>query len=377
MIRVLIADDQPLVRRGLSLILAPHPDIEVVGEAGDGAEAVTLAQELHPDVVAMDIRMPVMDGVRATGELALVRPGCRVLALSTFDMDEYVVAALRAGCLRLPVQGRLARGADRRRPHRPHRTGEAAVAPRLLTRLISTYVRTAAREPRPAPAAPPDSPRASWRSGGCSPPDSTTPRSPRNWTSASPPSRTTSLASSASCASATGRRRSSRRTSRVWSTPNAGADLPHDRRAAQGDQHVARARRRQAHHTSQPFPDQPAAAMARTHAAAPNTSSSPCRPHRDTQPLVSPSAHSAPSSSTRKANNRVSQALRGPLAAVPTPSTTTSEDSAPAASRDSSPLSDRSRYWSFRSSPEAWWAHHRVPPEAEGCVQPTPRLGKR
>lgn len=97
MIRVLIADDQPLVRRGLSLILAPHPDIEVVGEAGDGAEAVTLAQELHPDVVAMDIRMPVMDGVRATGELALVRPGCRVLALSTFDMDEYVVAALRAG----------------------------------------------------------------------------------------------------------------------------------------------------------------------------------------------------------------------------------------------------------------------------------------
>ncbi|MFJ8209585.1 response regulator [Streptomyces sp. NPDC096033] len=152
MIRVLIADDQPLVRRGLSLILAPHPDVEVVGEAGDGAEAVALARELHPDVVVMDIRMPVLDGVRATAELASARPGSRVLALSTFDMDEYVVAALRAG-----AYGFLPKDVSPEEliaAVRTVHTGEAAVAPRLLTRLISTYVRATAREPRPAQAAP-------------------------------------------------------------------------------------------------------------------------------------------------------------------------------------------------------------------------------
>ncbi|MEW1639720.1 response regulator transcription factor [Streptomyces sp. NPDC093801] len=152
MIRVLIADDQPLVRRGLSLILAPHPDVEVVGEAGDGAEAVALAGRMHPDVVVMDIRMPVLDGVRATGELARTHPGSRVLALSTFDMDEYVVAALRAG-----AYGFLPKDVSPEEliaAVRTVHTGEAAVAPRLLTRLISTYVRAAAREPRPAPADP-------------------------------------------------------------------------------------------------------------------------------------------------------------------------------------------------------------------------------
>ncbi|MFJ6723016.1 response regulator transcription factor, partial [Streptomyces sp. NPDC091259] len=78
MIRVLIADDQPLVRRGLTLIMAPEPDVEVVGEAGDGAEAVALVRVLAPDVVVMDIRMPVLDGVAATAELARTAPGSRV-----------------------------------------------------------------------------------------------------------------------------------------------------------------------------------------------------------------------------------------------------------------------------------------------------------
>ncbi|WP_329316785.1 response regulator transcription factor (plasmid) [Streptomyces sp. NBC_01278] len=147
-IRVLIADDQPLVRRGLSLILSPDPAFEVIGEAENGAQAVNLARQLRPDVVVMDIRMPVLDGVGATAELAATLPGCRVLALSTFDLDEYVVGALRAG-----ASGFLPKdsspedlGAAIRTVH----AGEAAVAPRLLTRLISTYVR-APHAPRPTP----------------------------------------------------------------------------------------------------------------------------------------------------------------------------------------------------------------------------------
>ncbi|WP_449341469.1 response regulator [Streptomyces canarius] len=114
-IRVLIADDQPLVRRGLSLILSPDPAFEVVGEAEDGAQAVMLAQRLSPDVVVMDIRMPVLDGVGATEELARTLPGCRVLALSTFDMDEYVVAE---GPVRgHGVHGKLPPGTEPGRAH--------------------------------------------------------------------------------------------------------------------------------------------------------------------------------------------------------------------------------------------------------------------
>ncbi|MFE7116250.1 response regulator [Streptomyces sp. NPDC057654] len=148
-IKVLIVDDQPLVRRGLSLILSPDPAFEVVGEAEDGAQAVALARRLHPDVVVMDVRMPVLDGVGATEQLAAAEPGCRVLALSTFDLDEYVVGALRAGAYGfLPKDSSPEDlGAAIRTVH----AGEAAVAPRLLTRLISAYVR-APREARRAPA---------------------------------------------------------------------------------------------------------------------------------------------------------------------------------------------------------------------------------
>ncbi|MGW6919514.1 response regulator transcription factor [Kitasatospora sp. NPDC054939] len=145
-IKVLIVDDQPLVRRGLSLILSPDPSFEVVGEAENGEQAVARARLLRPDVVVMDIRMPVLDGVGATEELARSLPACRVLALSTFDMDEYVVAALRAG-----AHGFLPKDVspeDLAAAIRTVHTGEAAVAPRLLTRLISTYVRAA---PQPAP----------------------------------------------------------------------------------------------------------------------------------------------------------------------------------------------------------------------------------
>jgi DNA-binding NarL/FixJ family response regulator len=96
MIRVLLADDQGLVRAGFRMILRAEPDIEVVGEAGDGAEAVTRAGETSPDVVLMDIRMPGVDGVEATRRIA-VTDGPRVLVLTTFDLDEYVYEALRAG----------------------------------------------------------------------------------------------------------------------------------------------------------------------------------------------------------------------------------------------------------------------------------------
>ncbi|MFJ5925530.1 response regulator [Kitasatospora sp. NPDC092948] len=146
-IRVLVADDQPLVRRGLTLILAPNPSFEVVGEAENGEQAVDLAHRLRPDVVVMDLRMPVLDGVAATEQLARTLPDCRVLALSTFDLDEYVVAALRAG-----AHGFLPKDVspeDLAAAIRTVHAGDAVVAPRLLTRLIATHVRA----PQPAPAA--------------------------------------------------------------------------------------------------------------------------------------------------------------------------------------------------------------------------------
>lgn len=150
-IRVLIADDQPLVRRGLALILTPDPAIDVVAEADDGQRAFELAHRHRPHVVVMDIRMPVLDGVQATERLTRELPACRVLALSTFDMDEYVVAALRAGaCGFLPKD---VSPEELLAAVRTVHSGEAAVAPRLLTRLISTYV-TAPRRPQPPSSEP-------------------------------------------------------------------------------------------------------------------------------------------------------------------------------------------------------------------------------
>ncbi|MEI7779480.1 MAG: response regulator transcription factor [Actinomycetes bacterium] len=97
MIRVLVADDQELVREGLALIIGAQPDIEVVGEAADGVDAVAMAKTLRPDVVLMDIRMPKIDGIDATRLVLAAVPDCHVLVLTTFDLDEAVIAALRAG----------------------------------------------------------------------------------------------------------------------------------------------------------------------------------------------------------------------------------------------------------------------------------------
>ncbi|TDD11277.1 response regulator [Nonomuraea diastatica] len=141
MIKVLLADDHELVRVGFKLMLDAQPDMGVVGEAGDGARAVDLCRRLRPDVVLMDLHMPGLDGVRATELITSELPEVRVLALSTFDLDENVVAALRAGAggfLPKDVSPEeLIEGV--RVVHR----GESAVAPRLLTRLIGTFVRAA------------------------------------------------------------------------------------------------------------------------------------------------------------------------------------------------------------------------------------------
>ena len=94
---MLIADDQALVRSGFRLILETRPDMEVVGEAADGEEAVHLALELEPDVILMDIRMPVVDGIEATRQIVAADSPARILVLTTFDLDEYVHAAIRAG----------------------------------------------------------------------------------------------------------------------------------------------------------------------------------------------------------------------------------------------------------------------------------------
>ena len=140
-IRTLIADDQQLVRAGLSLILRPHPDIEVVGEATDGHEALALAHRLRPDVILMDIRMPGVDGLEAT-RCVLADPALaatRVLILTTFDLDGYVYDALRAG-----ASGFMLKDAPPERLADAIRTvaaGDALLAPSITRRLIEGFLR--------------------------------------------------------------------------------------------------------------------------------------------------------------------------------------------------------------------------------------------
>ena len=153
-IRVLVADDQDLVRTGLRLILGTLDGIEVVGEARDGQEAVRLAHELRPDVCLMDIQMPVVDGVEATRRLA--GPGVKdppaVVVITTFDLDEYVHGALRAGATGFLLKdagpellGEAIRAATR---------GDSLIPPSITRRLLSSFARTGRADPPTTPIDP-------------------------------------------------------------------------------------------------------------------------------------------------------------------------------------------------------------------------------
>lgn len=147
MIRVLLADDQALVRAGFRMILRAEPGIEVAGEAADGAEAVALAADFAPDIVLMDVRMPVMDGIEATRRIVDSDGPPRVLVLTTFDLDEYVYEALRAGAsgflLKDAPEEQLVAGI------RIVASGGSLFAPAVTRRLIERFAGTHLRKPPP------------------------------------------------------------------------------------------------------------------------------------------------------------------------------------------------------------------------------------
>ncbi|HEU4346725.1 MAG TPA: response regulator transcription factor [Actinoplanes sp.] len=150
MIKVLIADDQAMVRQGFGALLAAQPDLLVVGDAADGAAAVAESRRLDPDVVLMDVRMPVLDGLEATRRLLGGRPdrGPRVLILTTFDLDDYVYEALRAGASGFLLKD--APAADLVHAVRVVAAGEALLAPTVTRRLIAEFAaRPHTDRPRP------------------------------------------------------------------------------------------------------------------------------------------------------------------------------------------------------------------------------------
>jgi DNA-binding NarL/FixJ family response regulator len=147
-ISVLLADDQPLLRMGFRLILEGEDDFHIVGEASDGAEAVRLVRELNPDVVLMDVRMPVLDGIEATSAITASGSWARIIILTTFDVDEYAFAGLQAGASAFLLKD--VAPSELIHAVRVVASGDAVVAPRVTQRLLETYVRGTAR---PAPAA--------------------------------------------------------------------------------------------------------------------------------------------------------------------------------------------------------------------------------
>jgi DNA-binding NarL/FixJ family response regulator len=138
-IRVLLVDDQALFREGLHTLLSVYPELEIVGEAANGQEALQQAESLHPDVVLMDLRMPVLDGVTATRRLKEIRPSCRVIILTTFDDDEYVFDGLRAGAV-----GYLRKDVSSEKLVEAIRTtarGDSFLQPNIAAKLVAEFAR--------------------------------------------------------------------------------------------------------------------------------------------------------------------------------------------------------------------------------------------
>ncbi|MBC7292124.1 MAG: response regulator transcription factor, partial [Actinotalea sp.] len=144
-VRVLLVDDQALLRMGFALVLDAEDDLEVVGEAADGAAALRQVAALRPDVVLMDVRMPGMNGIEATERVVAEHPSTRVLVLTTFDLDEYAFAALRAGAAGFLLKD--ARPAELVAAIRAVASGDAVVSPRVTRRMLEMFADRLPAEP--------------------------------------------------------------------------------------------------------------------------------------------------------------------------------------------------------------------------------------
>ncbi|MGD8751869.1 MAG: response regulator transcription factor, partial [Anaerolineales bacterium] len=144
-IRVLLVDDQALFREGLETLLSVHEDIQVVGQAGNGQEALEVATKVHPDVVLMDVRMPVLDGVRATRLLKEALPQCRVIVLTTFDDDEYIFDALRMGAVGYLLKD--VASAQLVEAIRAAAQGQSILEPSVAAKVIAEFTRVSSMVP--------------------------------------------------------------------------------------------------------------------------------------------------------------------------------------------------------------------------------------
>ncbi|KQV07783.1 response regulator [Leifsonia sp. Root112D2] len=153
-IRILLVDDQALVRMGFRMVLDAEPDLQVVGEASDGEEAVRLAASEQPDVVLMDVRMPRLDGIEATRRIIAARPESRVIILTTFDLDEYAFGGLRAGASGFLLKD--ARPAELLGAIRSVVSGDAVISGRVTRKMLELFSTQLPTEPAPGTDASPD-----------------------------------------------------------------------------------------------------------------------------------------------------------------------------------------------------------------------------